>query len=62
MTGYNTDTLTFTTQDAHNGRLYRCVITDANGNEIASEEAVLTLTGVKAVEMQDEELQEETVE
>lgn len=62
MTGYNTDTLTFTTQDAHNGRQYRCVITDANGNEIASEEAVLTLTGVKAVEMQDEELQEETEE
>ncbi len=43
MEGYNTNTLTVTATTARNGYKYRCIITDAYGNETISEEAVLTV-------------------
>ena len=43
MAGYKTAELTVTATKARNGYKYRCVITDAYGNETISEEATLTV-------------------
>jgi hypothetical protein len=43
MEGFATDTLTVTATAARNGYKYRCIVTDAYGNETISEEAVLTV-------------------
>ncbi len=40
--GYNTDTLSFPMAAIYNGREYRCIVTDANGNSTTSESAKLT--------------------
>ena len=58
MTGYNTDTLTFTAQDAHNGRQYRCVIMDASGNTVESEGGLLTVAANKSAEQQEQSEEE----
>ena len=41
--GYNTATLSFPMVASYDGRQYRCVVTDANGNKVASGAAKLTL-------------------
>ena len=41
--GYNTATLSFPMVASYDGRQYRCVVTDANGNKVASGAATLTL-------------------
>jgi hypothetical protein len=45
LPGYNTDTLTVANLvgSTHNGRQYRCIVTDANGNSIETEPATLTV-------------------
>ena len=43
MTGYNTNRITVQGTTARNGYQYRCVITDANGNQIISNPANLTV-------------------
>ena len=43
MSGNTTDTLTFKAQAYHNGYKYRCLITDAAGNTIRTEEVTLTI-------------------
>ena len=43
MTGYNTDTLTVTATGARNGYDYRCLVTFADGTEVYSEPAELTV-------------------
>jgi len=43
MTGYNTDTLTVTATGARNGYDYRCIITFADGTELITEPAELTV-------------------
>ena len=43
MEGYNTDTLTVTATASRNGYKYRCIVTDAYGNETVSQEAILTV-------------------
>ena len=40
---YATDTLTVTATAARNGYKYRCIVTDAYGNETVSETATLTV-------------------
>ena len=42
LTGNKTDRLYWTATDAHNGRQYRCVVSDANGS-VTSEAATLTI-------------------
>ena len=49
MTGYKTATLTVGATVARNGYQYRCVITGANGKEIFSDAATLTVTDKPAV-------------
>ena len=39
------DTLKLTATDINNGYLYRCIITDKNGNSVTSNAATLTVTG-----------------
>lgn len=46
MTGYNTKTLTVDVTAARNGYQYRCLLTDAFGNKLESECAVLTVVKV----------------
>ena len=46
--GSTSDTLSFKAADAHNGRLYRCVVTDEKGNEAISAAAKLTVSGKAA--------------
>ena len=41
--GYDTDTLSFTAPASYNGRKFRCRVTDANGETVTSEEALLTV-------------------
>ena len=52
MTGYNTDTLTVVATGARNGYDYRCLITFADGTQVYSEPAELTvqteITNVKS--------------
>ena len=43
MEGYATDTLTVTATVARNGYKYRCIVTDANGNETVTDYATLTV-------------------
>jgi hypothetical protein len=43
MAGYKTAELTVTATKARNGYKYRCIVTDAYGNETVSEVAVLTV-------------------
>jgi hypothetical protein len=43
MTGYNTDTLTVAATGARNGYDYRCIVTFADGTELASKPAELTV-------------------
>ena len=43
MTGCKTNELTVTATKARNGYKYRCIVTDAYGNETVSEEALLTV-------------------
>ena len=44
LEGYNTNALTVQAIDSRNGYMYRCVIKDAEGNELTSEAATLTVT------------------
>lgn len=41
--GYNTATLSFPMVASYDGRQYRCIVTDKNGNKTVSEPATLTL-------------------
>ncbi|MBQ7064657.1 MAG: peptidoglycan-binding protein [Firmicutes bacterium] len=41
--GYNTDTVQFTVSNLFNGRLYRCMIKDSNGNTVYSSAARMTV-------------------
>ena len=41
--GYNTDTFSFTMKETLDGRYYRCKVTDAYGNYLTSDSAVLTV-------------------
>ena len=41
--GYNSPTITFTTTASYEGRMYRCVVTDADGNSVASRGALVTV-------------------
>ena len=43
--GSTSDTLKFTVTNTNNGSLYRCIITDENGNSVTSDAATLTVTG-----------------
>lgn len=46
LTGYNTATLSVSNAvvgSTHNGRQYKCIITDANGNSVETEPATLTV-------------------
>ena len=43
VSGNTTDTITLEATAARNGYQYRCVITDANGNKVYSDEAKLTV-------------------
>ena len=47
MSGATTNTLTFTAKAYHDGYKYRCLITDANGNSVRTDEVTLTI-GVPA--------------
>ena len=47
LTGNQTDTLTVTAYSAYDGRKYRCVVTDASGNQATTREALLTVTTFK---------------
>ena len=49
MTGNRTATLTVGAAADRNGNQYRCVVTDANGNTVTSEAAMLTITDAAAV-------------
>ena len=44
FSGYNTDTLSFKALKSYDGRKYRCVVTDENGQTVESEAALLTVT------------------
>lgn len=44
MTGAKTNTLSVEAIAKRNGQMYRCVITDAYGNEVVSDSAVLTIS------------------
>ena len=46
MTGYNTATLSVPVTAARNGQLYRCVITDANGETVTTDAATLVVKTV----------------
>ncbi len=48
LSGYNTNTLTFTAGDAVNGRYYRCVVSDSKGS-ITSNAAKLTVVPGPAI-------------
>lgn len=41
--GYNSSTITFVTTAGYEGRMYRCVVTDAKGNSVTSKEALITI-------------------
>ena len=41
--GIRTSTITMAATGARNGNSYRCVITDADGNTVTSDEVTLTL-------------------
>ena len=43
--GSTSDTLKLTATNTNNGNLYRCIITDENGNSVNSDTATLTVTG-----------------
>lgn len=43
MSGNNTDTLTFDVRSYHDGYQYRCLITDANGNTLRTNEVKITI-------------------
>lgn len=43
MSGNTTDTLTFKAQNYQNGYMYRCLITDAAGNTVRTDEVTLTI-------------------
>lgn len=43
MNGNTTNKLTFSAKDYHNGYMYRCLIKDASGNEIRTNEVLLTI-------------------
>lgn len=49
MPGNNTDTLTFSAKAYHDGYKYRCLITDANGNEIRTNDVVITISDEEPV-------------
>ncbi len=58
MTGNNTDTLTFSAKAYHDGYKYRCLITDASGNTVRTDEVTLTIgeasgSGNAAADTQD---------
>ncbi len=42
--GANTDTFTVKTEITRNGKVYRCVITDVNGEQKVSEEVSITIS------------------
>lgn len=44
LTGSQTNTITAEATEARNGYQYRCVVTDVNGNTVASDAATLTVT------------------
>lgn len=44
MTGAKTNTLEVTALTKRNGQMYRCIVTDAAGNSVTSDAAVLTVT------------------
>ncbi len=46
LPGNNTSELAFAAPATYNGRLYRCVVTDAKGNTVTSEAAKLTIGSV----------------
>lgn len=43
LPGNNTDTLTFSAKAYHDGYKYRCLITDASGNTVRTDEVTLTI-------------------
>jgi hypothetical protein len=43
MDGYNTDTFSFTVNNARASRLYKCVITDAGGNTVETNAVSVTI-------------------
>ena len=47
--GYNTATLSFPMVASYDGRQYRCVVTDKNGNKVASKAATLTLASAPII-------------
>ncbi len=50
-TGSTTATLSVSAVNARNGYLYRCVITDSNGNKVTSNSAKLTVTAASAIKI-----------
>ena len=43
MTGYNTDTFSFTVNATRAARLYKCIITDAGGNTVETDAVSVTI-------------------
>lgn len=41
--GYNTSAITFVPTTAYHGRMYRCIITDANNNKVTSEHMLICI-------------------
>lgn len=41
--GYNTSTIIFAAIESFDGRMYRCVVTDENGNSVTSNAALITI-------------------
>ncbi len=50
LSGNKTAVLKFKTVNAHDGRQFRCIVTDAAGNTVASDPATLTLLWKKTVD------------
>lgn len=43
-TGYTTDTITLSIEEKHDGRQYRCIITDENGSSVTSDVATMVVS------------------
>ena len=46
LSGYKTATLSFNAQTSYDGRMYRCIVKDSNGNSVPSNPATLTITPI----------------
>ena len=56
LNGYNTGMIFFTVTSGHDGRLFRCVATDADGGTVTSDAALLTVYPLPEFTLQPQDL------